>query len=330
MIRVAIVLFLLLGAGRALADDIRPAYLDIEEFETGALHVLWKVPILPVQPERLTPSFPDGYQVTTPTQRVKTSSAVIERWSMVSGGEGLAGMIIGIDGLEETAMDTLVRIQLADGSIHRDVLRPTARSMTVPAGAPGEPVSAGPWKYVVLFCAAWPLSLLPRARKRGLLPCAIALVAGCLGGHALGWLDLGSRLPSDAEAKRILRGLMLNTYRAFMLEHDEEVYDVLARSVEGAFLGEVFLQNREAMRIDDPEAAQSLVDRLDVTTIESMERSEGGGVAIVARWDVYGSVMHWDHIHFRCNTYKAELTIVPSGNYWKLTRLKLLDEERVI
>lgn len=53
-------------------------------------------------------------------------------------------------------------------------------------------------------------------------------------------------------------------------------------------------------------------------------------IAIVANWDVYGSVRHWNHIHFRCNTYKAELTIVPSDQYWKLSNLQLLDEERVI
>jgi hypothetical protein len=49
-----------------------------------------------------------------------------------------------------------------------------------------------------------------------------------------------------------------------------------------------------------------------------------------ATWDVYGSVRHLNHLHFRCNTYKAELTIVPRDNYWKLTSLQLLDEERVI
>ena len=165
--------------------------------------------------------------------------------------------------------------------------------------------------------------------------CVAALVAGCLCGHALGGLSvhenlLGPKMLSDTEVKRILRGLMLNTYRAFILDKDEEIYDVLARSVAGEFLSEVYLQNKEFMLIDAIEGALSIVDRLDVKSIESMKRLKNGAIAIVANWDVYGSVRHWNHIHFRCNTYKAELTIVPANNYWKLTRVQLLDEERVI
>jgi hypothetical protein len=114
------------------------------------------------------------------------------------------------------------------------------------------------------------------------------------------------------ESKRILRGLMLNTYRAFMLDKDEEIYDVLARSVAGEFLSEVYLQNREAMRIYETGGTMTLIDRLDIKSIESMKRLKSGAIAIVANWDVYGSVRHRKHIHFRCNTYKAEVTIVPT------------------
>ena len=137
-------------------------------------------------------------------------------------------------------------------------------------------------------------------------------------------------MPTDMEAKRILQGLMLNTYRAFMLDNDEDIYDVLARSVAGEFLSEVYLQNREAMRIDTSEGTIGIVDRLDVKSIESMNRLDNGGIGIVADWDVYGSVRHQNHIHFRCNTYKAELSIVPVDNYWKLTGVQLLEEDRVI
>ena len=123
---------------------------------------------------------------------------------------------------------------------------------------------------------------------------------------------------------------MLNTYRAFMLEKDEEIYDVLARSGAGEFLSEVYLQNKEALRIDATDGAISIIDRLDVKSIESMKRMQNGAVAVVANWDVYGSVIHQNHVHFRCNTYKAELTIVPMDNYWKLTSVQLLDEQRVV
>ena len=342
---VAAVISWLTVGDNVLADNIRPAYLDIEEFESGALRVVWKVPLNQNVPIRFRPSFPESFKISSPKKRVKTPNAVIEKWTMVCDTGKLAGATIGIEGLEETTTDALVRVQLADGSLHRAVLRPTERSTTVPFSDPTVSNQetgvqsmlrlAGRWWYVLLLLAAWLLSLAPSARRRGIILCTVALVAGSLCGHALGGLSvherlLGPKTPSDMEAKRILRGLMLNTYRAFILEKDEEIYDVLARSVAGEFLSEVYLQNKEALRIDATDGVASIIDRLDVKSIESMKRLKDGAIAIVANWDVYGSVRHWNHIHFRCNTYKAELTIVPTHNYWKLTSVQLLDEERVI
>lgn len=338
-------IFWLAVCDTAQADNIRPAYLDIEEFEAGAFRVVWKVPLNLNLPARFRPSFPDSFKVSSPIKRVKTPNAVIEKWTMVCGTEEFAGATIGIEGLEETTTDALVRIQLADNSLHRAVLHPTKRSITVPT--PGPDVSqreggvrsvlkvADRWRYVLLLFAAWLLSLAPGARRRGIMLCTVALVAGSLCGHSLGGLPIDNKLfgpktPSEIEVKRILRGLMLNTYRAFVLDKDEEIYDVLARSVEGEFLSEVYLKNREALRIDATEGALSIVDRLDIKSVESMKRLKNGAIIVVANWDVYGSVRHWNHIHFRCNTYKAEVTIVPKENYWKLTSVQLLDEERVI
>jgi hypothetical protein len=329
----------------ALADNIRPAYLDIEEFEPGALRVVWKVPLNQNVPARFLPSFPESFKVSSPKKRVKMQNAIIEKWSMVYATGNLAGATIGIEGLEETTMDALVRIQVADGSLHRAVLRPTERSTTIPTSEPtaGEREGgvqsmlrlAGRWRYLMLFLVVWLLSLTPGARRRGIILCTVALVVGSLCGYAVGRLPLHDRLIgpktlSEMEAKRILRGLMLNTYRAFMLEKDEEIYDVLARSVAGEFLSEVYLQNREALRMDATDGAVSIVDRLDIKSIESIESSKRGAIALIANWDVYGTVHHLGHIHFRCNTYRAELTMVPTDDYWKLTRVELLDEERVI
>jgi hypothetical protein len=337
--------FSLAVCGPARADDVRPAYLDIEELETGTLRVTWKVPLNVDVPARFGPVFPESFTMAGPGQRVETATALVEKWTVVCGTEPLAGATIGIEGLEETAMDALVRIQLADGTSHRVVLRPTATSTEVPvSGAAGTERAGGVasllrptsrWLYPLLLAAAWLLSLSPRAARRGILLCALALIAGSACGHAVGHLPvrerlLGPGLPSDQEAKRVLRGLMLNTYRAFMLDDEEAVYDVLARSVAGDYLSEVYLESREALRMDDGDAAVSIVDRLDVKSVESMTRSRDGAVTIVANWEVYGSVFHWGHIHFRCNTYRARVTIVPAEGYWKVTDLQVLDQERVI
>lgn len=329
----------------ALADNIRPAYLDIEEFESGTIRIVWKVPLYQRTPDRFTPSFPEYFKVSSPRRRLVTRDAIIEKWDMVCGKGGLAGARIGIDGLEQTMTDALVRIQLADGSVHRVVLRPTERVTTVPSSKVMLNKQEGVirsglrivdrWRYALLLPAALLLSLLRGPRRRGIILCTVALVAGALCGHGVGRLPiydkvLNQNLPPDMEVRRIIQGLMLNTYRAFMLQTDEETYDYLARSVAGEFLSEVYLQNREVMRIDRTEGAMTIIDRLDVKSIESIKRLKDGVLSVVANWDVYGSVRHLKHIHYRCNTYKAELTIVPTENYWKLTNVQLLNEQRVI
>ena len=336
---------LLGGWHGALADNIRPAYLDIEEATPGTFDIVWKVPRFQKVPDRFVPVFPESFKASSRIQRVKTSDAVIRKWTMVSGGDPLAGATIGVEGLEETAMDALVRIQLADGNLHRLVLRPTENAAVVPgATSTGSTNTEGffsvlffsdRWRYGLLFVAACLLSLTPAARRRGIVLCAAALVAGSVTGHALGKVpvtDQFSPTPSltETDARRVVHGLMLNTYRAFILEKDTDIYDVLARSVAGEYLHEVYLRNKESLRIGAAEDTVGIVDRLDIKSIESMEMQEDGAISMVAQWDVYGSVRHQNHIHFRCNTYKAELTIVPVDGFWKLTKVELLEEERVI
>jgi hypothetical protein len=197
LLTLGIISWLVVGKN-VLADNIRPAYLDIEEFEPGAFRVVWKVPLNQNVPARFRPSFPESFKVSSPKKRVKM-----------------------------TTTDALVRIQLADGSLHRAVLRPTERSTTVPASEPTVSQREGGvrsvlkladrWRYLSLFLAAWLLSLTPRARRRGIMLATVALIAGSLCGHALGRLPVydkvfGPKMPSDMESKRILRGLMLNTY----------------------------------------------------------------------------------------------------------------------
>ena len=328
-----------------LADNIRPLYLEIEEQSSGNLHVVWKVPLGQDIPQSLKPTFPDHFRIIPPQRRVKTNDAIVETWDMMVGNNGLAGAQIRLDGLKQTTTDALVRIRLSDGSIHRVVLRPTDTSTTVPDRT--EPKYAHEkiadpftqlfykWRYVLLFSAAFFLSLFPSSRRRGIILCTVALVAGALCGHAYSRLPLEKNsfhqnIPNEAAAAKILQGLMLNTYRAFMLQDDEDIYDVLSRSVSGDFLSEVYLQNRENMRMDNFEDAMVIIQQLDIKSIESMKRTKDGRIGMVANWDVYGSVHHQKHVHYRCNTYKAEVVIEPVDNYWKLVKIQLLDEQRVL
>ena len=121
-----------LTCASALADNIRPACLEMEESDSGTIRVVWKVPRYQNIPDRFTPTFPQNCRDSSPRNRVVTGSAIIEMWNMACGEGGLAGARISIDGLEQTMTDALVRVRLADGSVHREVLRPTQRVTTIP------------------------------------------------------------------------------------------------------------------------------------------------------------------------------------------------------
>ncbi len=111
---------------------------------------------------------------------------------------------------------------------------------------------------------------------------------------------------------------------------EEAIYDPLARSVTGDLLAEVCLQNRNLVRIDEADGATGNIDRRDIKSIESVERARKGGVAVVASWDVYGSVRHWGHVHHRWNAYKAQVAIVPTQHDWKIAPVQLLEVERIM
>jgi len=335
---------LLWAAASAHSHSVQPAFLEIVESADGKLDITWKVPRFQGKALEISPVFPARFTRVSPKTTMDTPLAIVDRWSLRPDEGGPGGQEIAIEGLSATMSDVLIRIQYADGAFHRIILRPNEPTALLPergaskkggAGlaALGAAVDRG--RLPLLLLGAFALALLPASRRRGIVQCTTALAMGALLGFTLPQLQAPESLASSApldgeEGVRVIHGLLLNTYRSFSLEGEEAVYDQLARSVDGDLLAEVYLQNRDAMTIDEAEGAATIIDRLDVKEIESIERDGNGGWAVRANWDVYGSVRHWGHVHYRCNTYRAELTLVPADDYWKLRRVQILDEERVI
>ena len=335
---------LLFTAFPANAHNIQPAFLEIVESADGRLDVTWKVPKFQGKVLEIRPVFPVAFTRVSPKSTMDTPLAIVERWALRPGDEGLGGQEVTIEGLSATMSDVLIRLQFADGTFQRIILRPNEPKATLPDRGGGRESggslaalasSVDRLRLPLLLLGAIALAILPASRSRGLIKCTAALAAGAVLGFSLPQLRVAESLASQASLNRerggkILHGLLLNTYRSFSLESEEAAYDQLARSVDGDLLAQVYLQNRDSMTIDEAVGASTIIDRLDVKEIESMEKDGSGGLAVTASWDVYGSVRHWGHVHYRCNTYRAELTLVPAGDYWKLSRVQILDEERVI
>ena len=74
----------------ALADEFRPAYLQLKQIDATTYDVLWRVPALDANTTlRLQPVFPDGTQELTERSRSYASNAAVLRWRIRVDGARL-------------------------------------------------------------------------------------------------------------------------------------------------------------------------------------------------------------------------------------------------
>ena len=144
---------LLLGAAALpstlAAHEVRPAYLELTEVSAGRFEVLWKQPVLAdaepglVRRLPLRPAFPAQCREAGRALPELTAAALLERWTIDCGGEGLGGAPIEIAGLPRTLTDVLLRVRFADGASVDHLLRPEAPRVVVsPEGGGGMAVPA--------------------------------------------------------------------------------------------------------------------------------------------------------------------------------------------
>ena len=63
----------------------------------------------------------------------------------------------------------------------------------------------------------------------------------------------------------------------------------------------------------------------------TLGRRDGeGGFRVLTTWTVSGSVNHFGHVHYRQNRYNAELNLLAVDGTWKIRRIELLDERRLL
>lgn len=128
-----ITLFLLLAvSGAAIADEIRPGYLELTTTDGTVYSIKWKVPMKGDMVLSLKPILPDWCTERTPPSSMATGGAMITHWS-VNCSAGIAEGHIRIDGLENTMTDVLVRVVHQDGMTQMARLTPSETSFVVAA-----------------------------------------------------------------------------------------------------------------------------------------------------------------------------------------------------
>jgi hydrogenase/urease accessory protein HupE len=114
----------------ALADEIRPAYLELSEQASGEFAVLWQTPMQGDARLDLVPEFSgDAVALSPPTLRIVAGNAV-ETWTLRA--PALRGQTLTIRGLEKTVTDVLVRLQFLDGTAQVNVIKPSTPSLLIP------------------------------------------------------------------------------------------------------------------------------------------------------------------------------------------------------
>ena len=118
---------------RIEAHPLAPALLEMKEDTAGQVEVLWKRSSLSVPGSNIAPVVPEACTIVSPPKSERQGVAVLLRWVIDCGNQGLVGRPVRVDGLGPAKIDTLVRIQLADGRMIQRVLRRSEPSMIVPS-----------------------------------------------------------------------------------------------------------------------------------------------------------------------------------------------------
>lgn len=157
----------------------------------------------------------------------------------------------------------------------------------------------------------------------------VMMVAALLTGKIWHQETILKPLPEN-DAALILETLLKNIYKAFHLHNEEDVYNKLALTVDGALLEQVYLQQRQAFAMQNAGGAQAKVNRVKLLDNDFQTDSATSKTLIYhARWTAEGAVSHWGHTHKRTNLYEALVTLFADEGKWKISSLKILNEKRL-
>lgn len=219
---------------------------------------------------------------------------------------------------------------------HAPALAPEDRFRPVPpaaALAPARPIT--PMVALGGILAGFGVVVVRAPGRRGFALSGL-LLAAALGASA--WFGAFQtapdrpELPSRAQASAIFESLHANIYRAFDYTRESEVYDALARSVDGPMLPKVYDDVYRSLIMHEEGGALSRirsVQPLD-SNPEMVEYDAGvAALTVVARWRVEGVVYHWGHSHTRLNEYRARYRVESRPAGWRIVAVEPLEQRRL-
>lgn len=121
-----------LVAGPALAHEVRPAYLRIQQLDAERFDLLWRVPARGEMRLSLHVRLPDSCAPEGMVRGWQDGGTDASQWVVRCPG-GLVNATVSIDGLSATMTDTLARVERLDGTTQVARLTPSNPAFTVTA-----------------------------------------------------------------------------------------------------------------------------------------------------------------------------------------------------
>jgi hypothetical protein len=201
--------------------------------------------------------------------------------------------------------------------------------LRLPGGAIAVGVAWGLWLVIMVMVRRAKLTSLAAGTA------AFGAIAAAAGAAKLFMVTLPARdtaTPiSESEARAIFEPLHANVYRAFDYSRESDIYDALARSVDGPMLDSIYNDVYRGLVMQEEGGALSRVKSVD--HIESQAGSTPAptskGFTIRSKWRVQGVVYHWGHSHSRTNEYVAEYTIAARAAGWRIVGVVPLEQRRI-
>jgi len=141
-----------------------------------------------------------------------------------------------------------------------------------------------------------------------------------------------SHAPRGDGARLIMSKVLSDTYQAFNIDDEDELYDTLAESVTGNLVGDLYLDNRRRLTAGMRQGIKITIRGVSVLEIgepvEGMTAEEG--LSYDCRWAVVARVQHLQHVHHRRQIYSGVLTLRAEDGRWKIAGVELHSEDRMV
>ncbi len=200
---------------------------------------------------------------------------------------------------------------------------------------PEVPTSAVPmWSVAILAVGAMLVlgaAAAPLPRRRAVLVAGVVCsIAAAIGVVPRLLLSLASRPVPEADALAAFTPLHANIYRAFDYTRESDIYDALARSVDGPLLDAIYNDVYRGLVMQEEGGALARVRSVTPLSTSVLPTSTvPRGFDISARWRVEGVVYHWGHSHTRINEYAAEYAVAPRPGGWRIVAARPLEQRRI-